>query len=90
MSERPLSEADRRRYVSVAVSFGHVDTLERLGSGALKLRCPSCAAEGVRYGNPGEDFRFEGFTPLTAGGLLFILVECDRCKARVTLPHRRA
>ena len=90
MTDRPLSAEDRRRYVSVAVSFGHVDDLTRLGSAACELSCPACGARGRRYGNPGEDLRFEGFEPFSAGGLLFILARCHGCGERVTLPHRPA
>lgn len=90
MIERTLSEEDRRRYVSVAVSFGDTHGLLRLGSSTTDLACPACGAIGRRYGNPGEELRFEGFEPLSQGGLLFILARCARCSQRVTLPHRRA
>lgn len=83
-------ERDRQRYVSVGVSFGDLEMLERHGSGVVELTCPACGARGRRLGNPGEDFRFEGFQPLSAGGLLYILCECDACGKSVTLPHRRA
>jgi hypothetical protein len=84
------NKEDRQRYVSVAVSFGDLEMLQRHGSGVAELTCPECGARGKRLGNPGEDFRFEGFEPLTAGGLLYIQCECQACKASVTLPHRRA
>lgn len=83
-------EQERLRYVSVGVSFGDLEMLARHGSGAVELTCPACGARGRRLGNPGEDFRFEGFQPLTAGGLLYILCECEACGESVTLPHRRA
>ncbi len=83
-------ERDRQRYVSVGVSFGDVAMIERHGSGVSEVTCPACGARGRRLGNPGEDFRFEGFSPLSAGGVLFILAECDACKQSVTLPHRRS
>lgn len=89
MTDRTLSERDRRRYVSVAVSFGDVEGLRRLGSAAVELACPACGANGTRYGNPGEELRFEGFEPLSVGGLGLILARCLRCEERVTLPHRR-
>ena len=80
---------DRLHYVSAAVSFGNVDALQRHGSGAAELTCPACGATGTRYGNPGEDMRFLGFTPVTAGGIAGIVCTCHKCKAEVTLPHRR-
>lgn len=83
-------EQDRLRSVSVAVSFGDAEMLERHGSGVAGLVCPACGAKGKRYGNPGEEQRYEGFEPLTAGGLLSVLCQCLSCKERVTLPHRRA
>lgn len=82
------SASKRKTSISVAISFGDEDALQRLGSGVAKLSCPACGAVGVRFGNPGEDLRFEGFTPLTAGGILAIFVRCDHCQARVSLPHR--
>jgi hypothetical protein len=83
-------EKERLRYVSVGVSFGDAQMLARHGSGAVDLTCPACGARGRRFGNPGEDQRYEGFVPLSAGGLFFVLCECQSCKEQVTLPHRRA
>jgi hypothetical protein len=83
-------EEDRLRYVSVAVSFGDREALKRYGSGVMDLACPECGAEGRRWGNPGEDLRFEGFEPVTKGGMGFILCECAKCGEHVTLPHRPA
>lgn len=83
-------ERERLRYVSVAASFGDLEMLARRGSGVVELTCPACGARGKRFGNPGEDFRFEGFQPLSAGGLLFILCECEGCRKSVTLPPRAA
>lgn len=85
-----MHEEDRLRYVSVAVSFGDRETLSRLGSGVAELVCPECSARGHRFGNPGEEVRFEGFLPLTAGGVSHILARCEGCGKEVTLPHRRA
>lgn len=84
------NETDRRHFTSVAVSFGNRDDLARLGSGACDLTCPSCGARGTRYGNPGGDMRFEGFDPVTRGGLVGIVVKCDACADEVVLPHVRA
>ena len=89
MSEKEQDEDERQRFVSVAVSFGDLKMLERLGSGVVELSCPECGAKGRRLGDTDEDFRFEGFEPLTKGGMKFILCECNACKARVTLPHPR-
>ena len=85
--ERDRVEDHRLRCISVGVSFGDLELLQTHGSGAAELSCPQCGARGRRFGNPDEDFRFEGFTPLSKGGLLYILCECDACKERVTLPH---
>jgi hypothetical protein len=81
------TEEDRQRYVSVAVSFGDREALARHGSGVAKLTCPECGHAGERWGNPAEEHRFVGFTPVTAGGRGFILATCDKCVAEVTLPH---
>ena len=83
------NERDRLCHASVAASFGDTDALERLGSASTKLTCPECGNTGERHGNPGEDMRFDGFTPLTAGGLGYILAKCHHCQAEVTLPHRK-
>lgn len=83
-------EADRQRYVSVAVSFGDREALKRHGSGVVDLKCPECGAEGSRWGNPGEDLRFEGFEPVSKGGTSYILCACAKCGEHVTLPHRAA
>jgi hypothetical protein len=80
-------EDDRRSFVSVAVSFGDLKMLERLGSGVVEVTCPECGARGRRFGDVDDEFRFEGFEPLTKGGLKFILCECTACKKHVTLPH---
>lgn len=91
MPDRDDKKEDlRQRYVSVAVSFGDLKMLEKHGSGAVDVQCPECGAKGKRFGNPDEDFRFDGFSPLTKGGLSFILCECGACKKRVTLPHKAA
>ena len=82
-------ERDRLCHASVAASFGDTKALERLGSASVRLECPQCQAVGERHGNPGEDMRFDGFTPLTAGGMGFILAKCHQCQAEVTLPHRK-
>lgn len=83
-------QRERLAFASVGASFGDVEMLQKHGSGAVDLTCPACGARGRRFGNPGEDFRFEGFQPVTAGGLLFIQCECEACKESVTLPHRKA
>ena len=88
MSTTP--EQERRRYASVAVSFGDREALKRHGSGVATLVCPECGAQGARYGNPDEEHRFAGFSPVTEGGKGFILCVCDSCKHQVTLPHARA
>jgi hypothetical protein len=85
-----ISESDRRHYASVAVSFGHSEDLQRFGSGVAPITCPECGAVGRRFGNPGADMRFEGFDPVTRGGLTSIILRCDSCSKEVTAPHRRA
>ncbi len=83
-----FDEQSRRSFISVAVSFGDREALARLGAGAAEVTCPACGARGTRYGDKRSDFRFEGFTPLTAGGLTSILCRCAACEKEVTLPHR--
>lgn len=84
------SESDRRHFTSVAVSFGNREDLTRLGSGTQDLTCPSCGARGTRYGNPGGEMRFEGFEPVSRGGLLGIVAKCGACGDEVVLPHGKA
>ena len=83
------SEKDRLCQASVAASFGDTKSLERLGSASEKLVCPECKTSGTRHGNPGEDMRFDGFEPLSGGGIRFILCKCLKCGSKVTLPHRK-
>jgi predicted RNA-binding Zn-ribbon protein involved in translation (DUF1610 family) len=91
MSDDPKhTEDDRQSWVSVAATFARKEQLVRLGSGHVELTCPACGAKGIRYANPDEDFRFEGFEPLTAGGLASIVCQCNACGERVTLPHKKA
>jgi predicted RNA-binding Zn-ribbon protein involved in translation (DUF1610 family) len=80
--------SDRRHFTSVAVSFGHREDLARFGGGVVDLVCPECGAKGTRFGNPGADMRFEGFEPVTRGGLTSIIVRCARCAKEVAVPHR--
>ncbi|MFZ9888872.1 MAG: hypothetical protein ACO3JL_15340 [Myxococcota bacterium] len=87
-ARRQQAEQDRLRAVSVAAAFGDEDMLLRHGSGVAALTCPACGATGRRLANPGEDFRMEGFEPTSAGGLFFILCQCNACRAEVCLPHR--
>lgn len=89
-ARRQQAEEDRLRAVSVAAAFGDEEMLARHGSGVASLTCPACGAQGRRLANPGEDFRLEGFEPVSAGGLLFILCQCNTCRAQVCLPHRSA
>lgn len=83
-------EKNRLHSISIAVSFGDEEALQRLGSGCAPLQCPECNGVGKRYGNPGEEMRFEGFEPLSTGGKGHMLARCLRCKKEVLLPHRAA
>lgn len=81
-----ISEVDRRAYLSVAISFGNVDSLQKWGARATAATCPECGATGRVLGGRGTDLVLEGFTPLTKGGAKAILATCHKCEESVTLP----
>lgn len=83
-------DKNHQRSISIAVSFGDVEALERLGSGCTTLQCPECGQAGRRWGNPGAEMRFDGFEPLSSGGKGFVLARCLACRQEVLLPHRAA
>lgn len=82
-----ISEIDRRAYLSVAVSFGNVDSLNKWGARAATATCPECGATGRMLGGRGTELVLEGFTPLTKGGVKAILATCNKCQEAVTLPY---
>lgn len=84
------TDKNRQRNVSIAVSFGDVEALQRHGSGRVGLVCPECEGKGERLGNPGEEMRFVGFEPLSSGGRGYVLARCLACQQEVLLPHGAA
>ncbi len=81
-----VREADRRAYLSVAVSFGDEEALKKWGARVESLTCPECGARGRILGGGDAGLVLEGFTAQTKGGTHAILATCDACQNSVTLP----